>query len=84
MPYPISADDSGIKIKPEYMEKERMYYCLYSNKVILVFKDEQEFLNCYEIEEAEVVKRVKECEGPDDIEKVIEDFVSKNEMSNIK
>jgi len=84
VPYPISAEDDGIKIKPEYMEKEKMYYCLYGQKVLLVFKDEQEFLNCYEIEDADIVKSVKDCSAPEEIEKVIDDYVSKNKISNIK
>jgi hypothetical protein len=49
--YPITSDEGGIKIIPELMEQEKMYYCLHNGKILLVFKDSQEFLNCYEIEE---------------------------------
>ena len=55
---PISVDENGIKLKPEIMEKEKLYHCVFNNKVFLVYKDEQEFLNCYEIEEKEIVDRI--------------------------
>ena len=49
--YPVSSDDNGINIKPELMEKEKLYHYVFNNKVLLLFKDSQDFLNCYEIEE---------------------------------
>ena len=52
---PISADENGIKLKPEIMEKEKLYHCIFNDKVFLVFKDEQEFLNCYEIEKKKLL-----------------------------
>ena len=55
---PISVDENGIKLKPEIMEKEKLYHCVFNNKVFLVYKDEQEFLNCYEIEEKEIVDKI--------------------------
>ena len=82
MPYPLTSDESGIKIKPEYMEKEKIYYCLHNSKVLLVFKDEQEFLNCYEIEEPEIVESVKKCGGPDQIENVLEEYIAKHDIKH--
>jgi hypothetical protein len=76
--YPLSSDEKGLKIIPELMEKEKMYYCLHNNKVVLVFKDDQEFLNCYEIEEAEIVSAVKNSKNPQEIEKIIEVYISEN------
>ena len=55
---PISVDENGIKLKPEIMEKEKLYHCVFNNKVFLVYKDEQEFLNCYEIEEKEIIDKI--------------------------
>lgn len=82
MAYPVSSDESGIKIKPEYMEQEKMYYCMHNDKVILVFKDDQEFLNCYEIEDAEIVQSVKKCNNVDEIEKVIEGYLAKQDIKH--
>ena len=48
--YPLTSNQDGIKIKPEHMEKEHLYHCIFKNKVLLVYKDSQDFLNCYEIE----------------------------------
>jgi len=56
MDYPLSTGKDGIKIKPEKMESEKLYHCVYNDKVFLVYKDEQHFLNCYEIEEKELVE----------------------------
>ena len=51
MVYPISVDVNGVKIKPEQMEKEKLYYCIFKNKILIFYKDDQDILNCYEIEE---------------------------------
>ncbi|MDC8437562.1 MAG: hypothetical protein LV468_01000 [Candidatus Nitrosotenuis sp.] len=80
--YPVSSDEGGIKIKPEYMEQEKMYYCIHNDKVLLVFKDDQEFLNCYEVEDAEIVQSVKKCNGVDEIEKVIEEYLAKQDIKH--
>lgn len=76
MSYPLIPDKNGVKMIPENMETEKMYYCLQNEKIILVFKDEQEFLNCYEIEEKEIVESVKVCNSPDEIEKKIEQYLA--------
>jgi hypothetical protein len=80
--YPLSSDEKGIKIIPQLMEPERMYYCLHNDKVLLVFKDEQQFLNCYEIEEKEIVEDVKKCKNTDEIEKMIENYISKQNLKH--
>ncbi len=80
--YPLSVDENGVKMKPENMEKEKMYYCLHNEKLILVYKDDQEFLNCYEIEEKDLVDSVKTCSNPDDIEKIIEGYIQKENIKH--
>ncbi len=75
MKYPLSSEQNGVKIIPELMEPEKMYYCLHNQKILLVFKDEHDFLNCYEIEEKEIVESVKNSQNPEDIEKVIENYL---------
>jgi hypothetical protein len=79
--YPLRPDEKGIKIIAQEMEPEKMYYCYHNNKVMLVYKDEQEFLNCYEIEEEQIVNVVKECKTPEEIEKIIQDYLKSNNLS---
>jgi len=80
--YPLSVDENGVKMKPENMEKEKMYYCLHNEKLVLVYKDDQEFLNCYEIEEKDLVESVKTCSNPNDIEKIIERYIQKENIKH--
>lgn len=82
MDYPVSANDSGINIKPENMEKEKLYHCVFKDKVLLFFKDSQDMLNCYEIEEKTLVDRVKSKSNSDDIERVIEDYIRNENLKN--
>jgi len=76
---PISVDENGIKLKPEIMEKEKLYHCVLNDKVFLVFKDEQEFLNCYEIEEKEIVDKVISAKTQD-IANVLNEFIKNQKL----
>ena len=76
---PISVDENGIKLKPEIMEKEKLYHCIFNDKVFLVFKDEQEFLNCYEIEEKEIVDKVISAQTQD-IDNVLNEFIKNQKL----
>ena len=80
MDYPISVNEDGIKIKPELMDSEQLYHCIYQNKVLLVYKDFQNFLNCYEIEEEVIVNKIKNNENDDQIEKILEDYIKDAHM----
>ena len=82
MDSPISSEKDGIKIKPELMEKEKLYHCIFRDKVIIVFKDSQDVLQCYEIEEKELVDKVKTCQNNDDIEKIFEEYIKKENLNN--
>ena len=79
MSYPLSAEKDGIKIKTEQMSPDKLYHCIFQNKVMLVYKDQNETLNCYEIEEEEIVLKVKESKN-DDIEKILEDYIQKENL----
>ena len=68
-------DDNGAKIKPELMECEKIYHCVYKDKVLLFYKDDQNFLNCYEIEELSLVNKIKTCNNNDELEKILIDFI---------
>jgi|TARA_B100000508_G_scaffold7185_1_gene5412 hypothetical protein len=79
MTYPISAEKDGVKIKPELMEKEKMYHCIFNDKVVLIFKDQNEILNCYEIEDEQIVSKVKSSKE-EDIEEILEEYISKENL----
>ena len=81
MDYPVSIDENGVNLKPEKMEKEKLYHCIFKNKVILVFKDSQDFLNCYEIEEEDLVNQVKNS-NDDELEKLLEDYIEGKNLKN--
>jgi len=64
------------------MEKEKLYHCIFHDKVLLVYKDSQDFLNCYEIEEKELVDKIKECSKNDEIEKIFKDYIERKNLKH--
>ncbi len=81
MDYPVSVEKEGIKLQTEKMEIDKLYYCIYQDKVMLFFKDKNELLNCYEIEEKEIVDEVKHLQSGD-IEKTLEKYIEKNNLNH--
>jgi len=79
MSYPLSSGKDGIKIQPDKMEPEILYHCIYQNKIMLVYKDHNEILNCYEIDDDEIVSRVK-TSNKDGIEKILEEYIEKENL----
>lgn len=75
MIYPVSVADNGIKLQPDKMEKERLYHCIFQNKVMLVFKDSQDVLNCYEVDDAKLVAQIKKCSDDTDLTEFFEDYI---------
>jgi len=80
--YPVSADENGVNLKPEKMEKEKLYHCIFKNKAFLIFKDSQDVLNCYEIEQEDLVKQIRECTDDDELEKLFEGYVKGQNIKN--
>jgi hypothetical protein len=80
--YPVSADENGVNLKPEKMEKEKLYHCIFKNKVFLVFKDSQDMLNCYEIEQEDLVEKIRTCDNDDELEKLFEDYMQGKNLKN--
>ena len=78
---PVSIEKDGIKIRPEHMEKEKLYPCIFNNKVLVFYKDEQDLLNCYEIEEAELVEKIKTCNN-DEVEKLFEEYIEQKKLKH--
>ena len=82
MDYPLTVNEDGVNIKPENMEKEHLYHCLFKNKVILLFKDSQDFLNCYEIEEEDLVNQIKSSSSDSEVEKILQNYVDSKDIKN--
>jgi hypothetical protein len=80
--YPVSADENGVNLKPEKMEKEKLYHCIFKNKVFLIFKDSQDMLNCYEIEQEDLVEKIRTCDNDDELEKLFEDYMQGKNLKN--
>ncbi len=49
---------------------------------MLVFKDSQDVLNCYEIEEPDLVEQIIKSSNDDDIEKLFQDYLQGKHMKN--
>ena len=75
----IEVNDEGVEINPEIMENEKFYHCIFNDKVILVFKDHQEFLNCFEIEEKEIVEQIKSSNDVD-VNSILESYIEKEKL----
>ncbi len=82
MDYPVSADENGVNLKPEKMEKEKLYHCIFKNKAFLIFKDSQDMLNCYEIEQEDLVEKIRTCDNDDELEKLFEDYMGGKNLKN--
>ena len=75
----ISVNDDGVKLKPEIMEKEKLYHCIFNDKINLAFKDHQDFLNCFENEDPEIVNKIKSSDGGD-VNLILEDYIEKENL----
>ena len=80
--YPITPDDDGVKIQPEKMEKEKLYHCIFKDKVLLFYKDVQDVLNCYEIEEVDLVEQIKAVSEKDEVEKILEAYIKQKGLKH--
>ena len=80
--YPVSTGDDGIKIQPEKMEREKLYHCVFQDKVLLFYKDVQDVLNCYEIEEKDLVQKIKAISNKEEVEKFLEEYVAQKDIKH--
>ena len=79
MPYPLLSEKDGIKIQPDKMESEILYHCIFQNRIMLVYKDQNEILNCYEIDDDEIISMVK-TSNKEYIEKILEEYIEKENL----
>jgi hypothetical protein len=75
--YPVVIEKDEIKLKTEKMVVERLYHCVYQNKVFLFYKDEQDLLHCYEVEDPRAVKEIDE--NPSQLENILKKYAALNE-----
>ena len=75
--YPVLAEAEGIKIKTEKMVVDRLYHCIYDNKVFLFYKDEESILHCYEIQDPEAVKEI--VQQPSELGSILRRYASTNQ-----
>ena len=64
------------------MEKEKLYHCVFQDKVLLFYKDIQDVLNCYEIEEKDLVQKIKAISNKEDVEKFLEEYVEQKDIKH--
>ena len=79
MDYPIVVESEGVKIKSEKMEVDKLYYCIYQEKILLFYKEKNDMLNCYEIAEKDVIDEVKQSQV-EDIENILQRYIEKNNL----
>lgn len=72
MEYPVIAQADGIKLRPEKMTIDHLYHCIFEDKIFLFYKDEEELLHCYEVEDQSAVKEI--FANPADIENILRKY----------
>ena len=82
MTYPISTNPDGVKIMPEHMEKEKLYHCIFKDKILLIYKDDEDLLNCNEIEEQDLVEKVKSTGNQDEVENILEEYLKQKNLKH--
>ena len=71
----MRAAQDGVRFDPDKMEGERLYHCMFGGKLVLVFKDTQDFVHCYEVEYQELVKMAGSV-PQGGIDEVLEAYIS--------
>ena len=70
--YPVVIGQDGIKIKTDKMDKEKLYHCVFEDKVYLFYKDDMELLHCYEVQDPAAVSEI--IRNPADIENILKKY----------
>jgi hypothetical protein len=75
--YPVVAEHDGIKLKTEKMVMDKLYYCVYENKVFLFYKDDQSLLHCYEVQNPDAVKEI--TDNPSELDSILAKYADINQ-----
>jgi hypothetical protein len=70
--YPVAAERDSIKIKTEKMIIDKLYHCIYDNKVFLFYKDDQSLLHCYEVQNPDAVREI--AEKPSELHSILKRY----------
>jgi hypothetical protein len=70
--YPVAAGPDGIKLKTEKMATDKLYHCIYDNKVFLFYRDEEGLLHCYEVENLDAVREI--AANPSELESILKKY----------
>ena len=68
----VVAEQNGVKIKTDKMITDKLYHCIYDNKVFLFYKDDQSFLHCYEVEHPDAVREI--AEKPSELQGILKRY----------
>jgi hypothetical protein len=79
MDYPIVVEPEGIKIRSEKMEINKLYHCIYQEKILLFYKEQNEILNCYEIAQKDIVDEVMKSKS-EDIENILQHYIEQKNL----
>ena len=82
MDYPVISEPEGVKINPEKMEIDKLYHCVFKDKILLFFKDQNDMLNCYEIDEKDLVDSIKQSSSNDEVENILQKFIEKENLNH--
>lgn len=77
---PVESESEGIILRPEKMVVDKIYHCIYEDKIFLFYKDEQEFLHCYEVEDPLARKEISQ--NPDQLESILRKYLESNQNTN--
>ncbi|TVP39818.1 hypothetical protein [Candidatus Nitrosocosmicus arcticus] len=70
---PVEIDiENKIKLNPELMIIEKLYPIIFENSIFLFYKDENELINCYEINDKSIIE--KAVTNPDKIIEILEEL----------
>ena len=70
----LSAGSDGVKIKPELMKDDVLYHCVSNDRLVLMYRDSQKIMHCYEVEDPQIVKAVRSCATYDDAARLLEEI----------
>ncbi|MDQ3718709.1 MAG: hypothetical protein M3298_06080 [Thermoproteota archaeon] len=68
----VVAEQNGIKIKTDKMITDKLYHCIYDNKVFLFYKDDQSLLHCYEVGDPDAVREI--AEKPHELQGILKKY----------
>jgi hypothetical protein len=70
--YPVKAEEGGIKLRPELMQADVVYHCIYHNAVYIFFKDHEELMHCYQVEDPDAVSDI--IKDPSNLENILRKY----------